>query len=82
MLVKLLRLIYIAIATTVGGILGVGCLGSFILVKLHGYDHGDGESAESNIMGGVIGAIAGAAWVWYQLDWPSKPPEPPENSSD
>jgi|GEM_PF-7096854 len=71
----ILRIIYVSLLTIGGGILGIGCLGNFLLASIHGYDHGFGEGEECSIIGSVIGAIAGAGVAAFQLD--RNPPDPP-----
>jgi hypothetical protein len=69
------RLVFVALATIAGGFIGVTCLGDLILGFFHGYDHGFGETAKSNIIGAVIGAATGAIFGWWFLD--RKPPRLP-----
>ena len=57
---KLVALLRVAGSTLMGAVLGLGCLSPMILSKLYGYDHGSGETANSNVMGSIIGAIVGA----------------------
>jgi len=71
------RMVIVALATIVGGIFGVGCLGDFLLTGIRGYDHG-GEGAEYAMLGGVIGAMAGAVVALFLLDR-APPNPPPEN---
>ena len=68
------RLLLFSLATIAGGFIGLTCLGTAILGCIHGYDHGFGETAKSNIIGAVIGAVIGALLAWKFLD--RKPPIP------
>jgi hypothetical protein len=66
------RIIFIAVATAIGGFVGLTCLGDVILVEFHGYDHGFGETAKSELTGGIIGACIGAVAAWRFIG--RKPP--------
>jgi hypothetical protein len=66
------RIIFIAIGTGAGGFFGLGCLGALILALVHGYDHGFGEAAKSDLTGAIIGACIGALAAWRYVD--RKPP--------
>jgi len=48
------------ICATLGAVPGLGCLSPMILSSRYGYDHGFGETARSDIVGGIIGAVCGA----------------------
>ncbi len=62
------RLVFICVAVIAGALLGLSCLAGPILVYFHGYDHGFGERARSDIYGAIAGAVVGAVLAWRFLD--------------
>jgi hypothetical protein len=66
------RIIFIAVGTAIGGFFGLTCLGDVILIEFHGYDHGFGDTAKSELTGAIIGACMGAFATWRFID--RKPP--------